>query len=79
MKSFSGGGDGEAFLALSTNSVWFKAEDASMSQSVSKLEAMVSFVLSEGAGDCHSGKSIATKRITAQEPPSGSLTVILVH
>lgn len=39
-KSSWGGGDGEAFLALFTKSVWFK-DEASMSQSVSKLEAMV--------------------------------------
>ena len=52
-KYFSGGGDGEAFLALSTKSVWFKGAEVSMSQSVSKPEAMVLFVLSEGASDCH--------------------------
>ena len=37
----SRGGDGEAFLALVTKSVWFKVDEVSMSQSVSRLEAMV--------------------------------------
>lgn len=41
MKSSRGGGDGEAFLALVTKSVWFKVDEVSMSQSVSRLEAMV--------------------------------------
>jgi len=40
-KSSRGGGDGEAFLALFTKSVWFRVEEESMSQSVSRLEAMV--------------------------------------
>ena len=41
VKSSRGGGDGEAFLALVTKSVWFKVDEVSMSQSVSRLEAMV--------------------------------------
>jgi hypothetical protein len=36
----SRGGDGNAFLALFTKSVWFK-DELSMSQSVSRLDAMV--------------------------------------
>ena len=40
-KSSRGGGDGEAFLALLTKSVWFRVEEVSMSQSVSKPVAMV--------------------------------------
>jgi hypothetical protein len=43
-KSSRGGGDGEAFLALFIKSVWFKEGEVSMSQSVSRLEAMVFFV-----------------------------------
>jgi len=52
----SRGGDGEAFLALFTKSVWFK-EGVSMSQSVSRLEAMA-IELSEGVGDCCSESPI---------------------
>jgi hypothetical protein len=50
---FSRGGDGDAFLALFTKSVWFK-DELSMSQSVSRLDAMVF---------CgHSGKRIVTDK-----------------
>lgn len=40
-RSSRGGGDGEAFLALSMKSVWFKVDGASISQSVSRPEAMM--------------------------------------
>jgi len=61
-KSSWGGGDGEAFLALVTKSVWFKEGGVSMSQSVSRLDAMIFFIfLSEGAGDVPLGKADRTK------------------
>ena len=61
----SRGGDGDAFLALFTKSVWFK-DELSMFQSVSRLDAMVF---------CgHSGKPIVTDKDDQGIRAGGGLT-----